>query len=175
MSIDRTYTSLPQDYTICTSSTRPASPTEGHLIYETDTNIMLVYNSSAWVCLTPQGATVATSQGTASTSYTDLATAGPAVTVTTGTTALVTISATLTNSNGLLISLMSVAVSGATTLAAADANSIQVLGGSAPSGSRTFKLSSLTAGDNTFTAKYRTNGASTATFFNRDITVVGLP
>jgi hypothetical protein len=34
---------------VCTSSTRPVSPYEGFVIYETDTDRVLVYNNSAWV------------------------------------------------------------------------------------------------------------------------------
>jgi len=34
---------------VCTSSTRPASPYDGQVIYETDTDFMLVYNGTAWV------------------------------------------------------------------------------------------------------------------------------
>jgi hypothetical protein len=33
---------------VCTSSTRPASPFEGQMIYETDTDRVLVWNGSAW-------------------------------------------------------------------------------------------------------------------------------
>lgn len=33
---------------VCTSSTRPASPFEGQVIYETDTDKVLVYDGSAW-------------------------------------------------------------------------------------------------------------------------------
>ena len=33
---------------VCTSSTRPATPYEGQMIYETDTDKVLVYNGSAW-------------------------------------------------------------------------------------------------------------------------------
>lgn len=36
---------------VCTSSTRPASPYEGQVIYETDTDKTLVWNGSAWVLL----------------------------------------------------------------------------------------------------------------------------
>jgi len=36
---------------VCTSSTRPASPYDGQVIYETDTDRTLVYNGSAWVFL----------------------------------------------------------------------------------------------------------------------------
>jgi hypothetical protein len=34
---------------VCTSSTRPVSPYEGFVIYETDTDRVLVWNNSAWV------------------------------------------------------------------------------------------------------------------------------
>jgi len=34
---------------VCTSTTRPASPYEGMVIYETDTDRTLVWNASAWV------------------------------------------------------------------------------------------------------------------------------
>ena len=34
---------------VCTSSTRPATPYEGQMIYETDTDKVLVYNGTAWV------------------------------------------------------------------------------------------------------------------------------
>jgi len=34
---------------VCTSTTRPASPYTGQVIFETDTNRMLVWNTNAWV------------------------------------------------------------------------------------------------------------------------------
>jgi hypothetical protein len=34
---------------VCTSSTRPATPYEGQMIYETDTDKVLVWNGTAWV------------------------------------------------------------------------------------------------------------------------------
>jgi len=44
---------------VCTSSTRPASPYEGQVVYETDTNQVRVYDGSAWVMIadtdTPPG------------------------------------------------------------------------------------------------------------------------
>jgi hypothetical protein len=33
---------------VCTSSTRPASPYEGQQIYETDTDLIYIYNGSSW-------------------------------------------------------------------------------------------------------------------------------
>ena len=41
---------------VCTSTTRPASPYNGQMIYETDTDKVAVYDSSAWVYKT--GSTV---------------------------------------------------------------------------------------------------------------------
>jgi hypothetical protein len=44
---------------VCTSTTRPTAPFEGQMIYETDTNRVLVYDSAAWVMIadtdTPPG------------------------------------------------------------------------------------------------------------------------
>jgi hypothetical protein len=36
---------------VCTSSTRPASPFDGQVIYETDTDRAMVYNGTGWVVL----------------------------------------------------------------------------------------------------------------------------
>jgi hypothetical protein len=41
---------------VCTSSTRPASPYDGQVIYETDTNKTLVFNGSVWDILSDMGA-----------------------------------------------------------------------------------------------------------------------
>ena len=41
---------------VCTSSTRPASPFDGQVIYETDTNRALVWDGSAWDILSDMGA-----------------------------------------------------------------------------------------------------------------------
>lgn len=36
-------------YSVCTSSSRPGSPGEGRMIYETDTNKALIYNGTSWI------------------------------------------------------------------------------------------------------------------------------
>ena len=41
---------------VCTSSTRPASPYDGQVIYETDTNRTLAFNGSTWDILSDMGA-----------------------------------------------------------------------------------------------------------------------
>ena len=33
---------------VCTSSIRPASPFDGMVVYETDTNVVSVYDGAAW-------------------------------------------------------------------------------------------------------------------------------
>lgn len=120
-------------------------------------------------------ATVNTEQDTSSTSYADLATAGPAVTITTGTKALVIITTQIKNGNGEP-AFMSFAVSGATTTAASDTNAIELNNSVASARYRWSAATSvtLTAGSNTFTAKYRSQSGAAATFSNRQIFVINL-
>lgn len=163
---------------VCTSSTRPTvNLTDGLRIYETDTKRDLVHNGTGWVCITPQSATVATAQNAGSFgSYVDLTTSGPSVTLDTGTTALVTLESAF-NSTGNVTVNLGVAVSGATTLAASDANGygpITIVALANGGGSRTFLLTGLTAGSNTFKMQYKASAGTTA-FLRRDITVVGIP
>lgn len=118
-------------------------------------------------------ALVATSETTASTSYTDLATPGPAATVTTGAQALVGLYCSGSNS-GSAVSIMGVAVSGATTIAALDNTSVG--GAFSTAGGRVgafYLITGLTPGANVFTAKYRVS-ASTGTFADRKLLVMGL-
>ena len=121
-------------------------------------------------------ATVATSQTTTSGTYTDLATAGPAVTLTTGTKALVIMVAQL-NPASQEFCYMSAAVSGASTVAASDAWAIyiaMVSGGIYSRQSSAKLFTGLTAGSNTFTAKYRSANGSTGQFLNREIIAVDM-
>lgn len=121
-------------------------------------------------------ATVATSQTTTSGTYTDLATAGPAVTLTTGTKALAIMIAEL-NPATQQYCYMSAAVSGASTVAASDAWAayIALVSGGIYSRQSSAKLfTGLTAGSNTFTAKYRTANGSTGGFLNREIIVMDM-
>ena len=120
------------------------------------------------------GATVATSQATTSTSYTDLATAGPAVTLTTGTRALVIVSFGSVEfaANG---QFMGYAVSGATTISANDQTAAYCIVNAAFNSnySRASRIT-LTAGSNTFTAKYKSKDGASRTFENREIFVMNL-
>jgi hypothetical protein len=121
------------------------------------------------------GATVATDQSTTSSSYTDLSTSGPAVTLTTGTKVLVIVSAYEYQSDSGGQARMSYAVSGATTIAAGDSTAL-ILRRIDDTNLRASAVSrvTVTAGSNTFTAKYRTTGTGTANFLNREICVIDL-
>jgi hypothetical protein len=68
---------------------------------------------------------------------------------------------------------MGFGVSGASTVAASDTQSLNVVSLGATAGAQitaTYLVTGLTAGSNTFTAKYRASG-NTCTFVNRSIVV----
>jgi hypothetical protein len=121
-------------------------------------------------------AQVVTSETTTSTSYTDLATSGPAVTIATSTAAWVSVGAQLANNTVGSRSEITAAVSGATTIAAgvAMAAIAQVSTANAVNGFNRGTLVALTAGSNVFTCKYRIVTASTGTFASRNIFVCNL-
>ena len=171
------------------------SPTEGMQVYLTaptvptvagdtyaavPTGVQTIYNGSVWVCVTEIGSTTNTQGTTASATYTGTLTSGgtnPSVTLVTGTQALVMLSC-LTTNTALSNNFISFAVSGATTLAAGDAQSASVIVTSGVAGysyaaSRQFVLSGLTAGTNTFTLNYKVGG-STGSFSQRSLVVKGI-
>ena len=125
----------------------------------------------------PTTAVVVTSETRASATFGDLATAGPAVTVSTGTSAFVIVSANLACDTVGRFAIMSHAVTGATTLPADDAIAVAyecpVANAEAQMSWLTLRTD-LTAGSNTFTAKYRIENANIATFHRRNITVLPL-
>lgn len=110
---------------------------------------------------------VATLQTTTSTSYTDLATVGPTATITSkGTKAIALWALNQSTTSGSCAS--SVAVSGATTTAAADTS-----GTVGSDGGRTaigWAVFTITPGSNTYTLKYRVTGG-TGTFLDRRMMV----
>ena len=124
----------------------------------------------------PLTADVATLQTTTSLSYTDLATAGPAVTMTmaNGQAALVIISARIKHSAaGGQSALMSFAVTGATSLSAADSNACETAdtstGGIIVTRATVFIAGAT--GSHTFTCKYQVQSGGTGTYLNRRIIV----
>lgn len=124
---------------------------------------------------TVTSASVATDETTTSTSYTDVTTPGPAVTVTIGSTglAMVDFASTIYNSNAGSYSLCAVAVSGATTHAAADTEGMAYAVVAGARFGRPLYMSGLNAGSNTFTMKYRAT-ANTAHFADRMLIVTPL-
>ena len=116
-----------------------------------------------------------TGQSTSSTSYTDLATV-QSVTLTTGTKALVLITAKMGNTNSGNSTRVAYAVSGATTIAASDDANLYE-GGAISNGyytlSSSFYESGLTAGSNTFTLKFKVGGG-TGNYEDRQLTVIDL-
>lgn len=159
----------------------PANPytlSAGMWIYESDTGRVLVYNGSAWVTITPVAAQVATGQTRSSAAYGDLTTVGPSVTLQTGTSALVKLTCRAESGSSPGVAAMGVAVSGASSVGAADSASLyfDLTGGAgwARRASAEVLFTGLNAGSNTFTAKYRSNGTITTTFADRVISVVGL-
>lgn len=117
-----------------------------------------------------QTAALIVSQNTSSTSYTDLNTPGPSVTLRTGTRALCWISCNARN-NSSGESLMAVEVSGATTISPSDNDGIDSHGTTEDQWGLLVPFSNLTPGLNTFTCKYRVT-SGTGTFRRRKISVL---
>lgn len=120
------------------------------------------------------GATVATTQSTTSTSYTDLATVGPSVSVSSSDRAVVFFQSDIDNTGVNGASSVSVAVSGATSISANGAWRIVRDGAASGNVWRVgvaHMFTGLNAGTNTFTMKYLA-GSGTATFGNREIIVL---
>lgn len=113
------------------------------------------------------------------TAYGDLATVGPSVTLTiTGTELLIGFSASVNHGAAGNSAFMSIAVSGSTTIAAHHDNAAIVSGTGAGfdmSAARFVKLTGLTPGSITITAKYSNNGGGTWTFGRRTMFVLEMP
>lgn len=117
---------------------------------------------------------VDTAESTTSTGFTDLATTGPSVTVTTGTSALYVMTSRISNSTAGQSGFIGMAVSGASTVAA---NEEQTLIHQSSNANEIIRASvvqvatGLTPGSNVFTMKYRASGG-TANFRYRRLTVM---
>lgn len=142
--------------------------TPGSLLVATATNVL--------ASRTPDVAYLGTFESTTSTTYVDLGTVGPSVTVTTGTKALIMIGAQVANNTAGLGSRVGVDTSGATTTAASDSNSYYAESGNIGDGFQGTWVTinnSLTGGNNTFKLQYRTTaGGGTSTFGHRLVAIV---
>lgn len=145
---------------LATTAGRLFMTTGGHAIAE-----------RAW-----ETAEVATAETTASTSYADLATVGPSVTLTTGTMVIVGFGAQMSDDTATTSGQASVAVSGATTIAASDTYQLRY---EFPSTANinirdsVMTLIPVNAGSNTFKLQYKVSGG-TGTFQRRAIQVLSL-
>jgi len=160
------------------------SPQEGNACYLKDTNAVQTYSGAAWVAvggggITSANNTVTTSQTTTSATYTDLTTA-QSVTLTTGTKVMVIVSTYLKNGTLGYGAAASYAISGATTTAVSDQWAVYFeetprIGNGVQMSYVSYQT--VTAGSNTFTLKFKSvfsDGGQTATFQNRQITVIDL-
>jgi hypothetical protein len=160
--------------------TGATSPVAGVHAYLDDEKAMLVYNGTNWIQITPEASAIQTGSETfTGTNYTtnQPATPGPAISIRTGTTALITVGSAFTVNAGIQ-GFQSVAVTGATTQAASDAYALIVGNMSTTSNfvqgySKTLFITGLTAGLNTFTCAYRVTGG-TGTIAQRYISGNGL-
>jgi len=151
----------------------------------TNNHVLTVDSAQAtgmkWAAVTATAANnstafVATQESTTSTSYTALTTA-LATTVTTGTRALVIITAEIELALNAARGYMSYAVSGATTIASSDAFSINIKTNAdqtIDAHSYAYIVTGLTAGSNTFTTQYRSGQGATVYFTNRRISVIDM-
>jgi hypothetical protein len=124
---------------------------------------------------TVASANVSAVEFTTSTSYTSLTTPS-AVTLTTGTKALVIVSTYIRTNESAQQAYASFAVSGATSIAASDENAVSQVDQDANyiSASRA-TLVTLTAGSNTFTMQFRASGGTArCQTYNRSIFVMNL-
>lgn len=124
----------------------------------------------------PRKAFVDTAEETTETDYTDLTTPGPKVTCITNTSALCIVGARLDNTGSPSTSsvYMSVEVSGASSLEAADARALVGPGGGDDLSTRSsfwMYEDDLTPGENTFVCKYRC-GSGTGNFGRRRLIVI---
>jgi hypothetical protein len=139
------------------------------------TGVQTIYNGTAWVCVTEIGASSTTVGTTTSTSFVTTLTGDAtaiSTTLQTGTSALIHLNCASYSTTAGNTHTLTVSVSGATTVAAADGNGVQ---SNPPSGfytslARTFVLTGLTAGTNTFTLNYKVS-AGTGGFNTRSFVV----
>jgi len=131
---------------------------------------------NAIVARVPSTASLATNETTTSTSYVNLATPGPSISVATGTIAIVLYACEIANNTNNSLTKCSVEVTGASSVAPSDAWCLSMDGNAANNYSRgamCHVFTGLTAGTNTFNIKYAV-GSNTGSFKNREINVIPL-
>lgn len=164
---------------VCTSTTRPAVPYQGQVIYQTDTNQLVVWNGAYWTCITPQCSSTTTQTNVTASSFTTF-TGDPAVSLQTGTKALITLTVRQVIATAAGYSQTACVVSGSSSIAATDGGSVQNYFNTGDFGNDrasafTYLETGLTPGINTFTMCHKRTGTGSMTVTQRSITVVGIP
>lgn len=137
-------------------------------------NFFVTIGGQAIAQRVPGEDTISTSQTTTSTSYTNLSTVGPAVTVETGTEALAFWTCDLSNSSADASTIVSVECKGTSNHPARDSWRSMNDGVPASQVSRAsgfHRFEAITPGSNTFTMKYRVS-SGTGTFADRHLFVL---
>ena len=120
--------------------------------------------------------TVTTGQTTSSSSFTDLTTVGPTVTLTTGTKALIMLTVQLDNQANNRQGTAAIEISGASSVSPSDGPAFHIFSSSntAVQATTTYIATGLTAGSNTFKVKYKAGGSTTVNFGERRLSVIDL-
>jgi hypothetical protein len=139
-----------------TARTALVGAVNGSQCYVQSLNEPQVFNGSVWVTMLPKSVAATDISPTTSGSHTNSAFA---VSAYTGTSAVVTLTCAGLSNSGGSTTILSFAVSGATTIAGADANGVQQVGSTSVGRSRLLVVTGLTAGLNTFTICSRQSGA----------------
>lgn len=124
---------------------------------------------------TPGVDSIAAAENTTSTSYADITTVGPTVTVTCGAAVLVLIHTRITNNTANVNTRAGFVVSGASTFAATNGLAAvfePTAAGQDAQFSMSILFNGLTSGSNTFKVVYKVDSASTGTFSDRRLSIV---
>lgn len=159
--------------------TAPTVPAATGAITAVPTGVTTVYNGSVWVCTNEVGARTETNTTTTQTSYSTTVADGStalSVTLVTGTTAFVMFGGEFSTNGAVL--RMALDISGASTIAASDGKSLvkQDLSNAVANTNThyaSFVFTGLTAGTNTFTARYKVN-TGTGYLVYRSLAVRGI-
>ena len=114
---------------------------------------------------------VTTDEFTTSTTYTNLTTPGPAVTVTVGASGIAMLGVSCQMGVAATTN-MAAALSGANTVAASDEWALTLANGSGSGASRVYVFTGLSSGSTTFTAKYRSPSSASVDFLRRQLWVL---
>lgn len=138
--------------------------------------IFVATGANAIAQRSPTGDTVAASETTTLTSYTGLSTPGPTFSVTSGTRAIVFLSAFMSNSLAGAHTNTGYVVSGASSISASDGKALRHESATANAFVRATAVifeDGLTSGSNTWFMQYRV-GSGTGTWANRHLIVIPL-